>query len=125
MSKILHKKLSYKIMGACYDVYNEIGYGHREKYYHRALARAFDGLGLEYKRERQVDLTFNGKKIGKQFLDFLVEGKVVLEVKTYAYVKKNKTNYKQTLGYLKATGLHLAILVYFTKDGVKYKRIVN
>lgn len=125
MGDIIYKELSYQVVGGCFDVYNELGYGHREKYYHRALAKSFEKLTLSFQREKKVNLQFKGEKVGKQFVDFLIEGKLILEVKTYPYFKVKNSHYKQTLGYLKALECKLAILVYFTKEGVKFKRIVN
>ena len=50
--KIYHKELSYRIVGIIYDVYNELGYGYKEKYYEEAIAHAFDKFGLKFKRQK-------------------------------------------------------------------------
>ena len=63
------------------------------------------------------------KIIGKRYLDYLVEDKIVLEIKRGDYFSKN--NFNQVLEYLKITKLTLAILANFTSRGVKYKRILN
>jgi len=68
-------------------------------------------------------LIFKGKVIGKVYLDFLVDDKIVLEIKRgYYYSKKNM---EQVLNYLKMTNKKLAILANFTPKGVKFIRILN
>ena len=56
-------------------------------------------------------------------MDFLIEGKVVLEIKVGEHFSGSNIN--QLFGYLKATDLKLGILANFTRTGVKYKRIIN
>lgn len=56
-------------------------------------------------------------------MDFVIEGKIVLEIKVGEHFSKNNIN--QIYGYLKATDLKLGILANFTRTGVKYKRIIN
>lgn len=125
MSDFLYKKLSYKVIGVCYDVFNQLGYGHQEKYYHKAIAEGLSDEDLFFQREKKVELSYKGKKVGKQFLDFLIEDKLILEVKVYAYFKIKNSHYRQVLDYLESTNVKVALLVYFTKDGVKIKRIVG
>jgi GxxExxY protein len=115
--------LSYQIVGALYDVYNEIGFGHREYVYQRAVAEAFRDRRIDFIEQYAVPLVFHEKRIGDYRLDFLIDKKVILELK-----QGNKflpTNIKQTLGYLKALDIRLGILANFTKDGVLFRRVVN
>ena len=123
MVKIIYKDLSYKIMGLAFNVFKNIGYGYREKYYQRALEEEFKKEKVKYKRESPVRLIYGGKIIGKYFMDFIIEDKVILELKVAKdfYTK----DIKQILSYLTAKNLKLGILVIITKDGVKYKRLVN
>lgn len=68
-------------------------------------------------------IDYKNQSIGRYFLDFVVDNKIVVELKIkpkFGYV-----HIKQVLEYLKAGSYKLAILIYFTRDGVKYKRIVN
>jgi GxxExxY protein len=120
---LLYADLTDKIIKAVFEVYNGLGDDLLEKYYQRALAVAFTKLGLAFEQQVLVPLIFNGVSIGRYFLDFLVEGKVVVEIK-----KDNnfgKKNIDQLYSYLKATNLQLGLLINFTKSGVKIKRIVN
>ena len=120
---LIYPALCYKIVGILFDVYNEGGAGHKEKYYQRAIALALSTNGIAFKREVYIPLRYRQTEIGRYFLDFLVADKIVLEIKRGEHFPPS--NIKQIYAYLKATGLQLGILVNFTKTGVKFKRIVN
>ncbi|PIR44193.1 GxxExxY protein [Candidatus Wolfebacteria bacterium CG10_big_fil_rev_8_21_14_0_10_31_9] len=121
--KVIYPQLSYKIVGALFEVYNSLGYGYKEKYYQRALSEALKGLGIKFKEQLLSTVKFKNNDIGKIFLDFLIDDKIVLEIKKTD--RFSKTEIEQVLGYLKATNLKLGIIAHFTKDGIKYKRILN
>lgn len=121
--EILYKELSYQIVGILFEVYNELGYGHPERYYERAIEEALKLKGLNFERQKYFSLTFKGRVVGKYYLDFLIEGKIVLELKKGNYFSKR--NIEQIKGYLQATGLKLAILANFTPTGVKTFRLLN
>ncbi|MDP3900314.1 MAG: GxxExxY protein [bacterium] len=120
---LVYPDLSYKIVGVLYSVFNELGYGYQEKYYERAVANNFKVKELIFKRQVPYIIRSNGKIIGRYYLDFLVAGKVILELKKGNYF--NKQNIDQVNAYLKATNLKLAILANFTPHGVKFMRLVN
>lgn len=120
---LIHPKLCYKIVGVLFDVHNELGHGYREKYYQKAVASGLDNNGISYKEQVCANVSYKDKIIGKVFLDFLVEDKVILEIKKAD--RFSKTEIDQVHGYLKATGLKLGVIAHFAKDGVKYKRILN
>ena len=122
-AKIIYPELSYKIIGVAFKVFNSLQYGHQEKYYQRALEIELKKEGIKYEKEKEVALNYNGSKIGKYYLDFLIEDKIVVELKvlsTYRY-----KNIRQVLEYLKETNKKLAILIYFTQEGIKYRRVIN
>ncbi len=107
MSKLLYPELSYEIVGVMFTVYNALGFGYQEKYYKRAIEKEFELARLSYKREGKVLLKYKGHLIGRYFVDFIVEGKIVVEVKVAEDFYKKDVN--QLLAYLKATGLKLGI----------------
>lgn len=123
MSKLVYPKLSYKIVGILFDVHTSLGNRYQEKYYQRAIEVALKKQKIPYKKEISVDLTFDGKNIGKYFLDFLIDDKLVLELK--AKPSFTKTDYKQVQAYLHTTKLKLGILVNFYGDSLEYKRVLN
>jgi len=82
-----------------------------------------DEKKIRYKEQAPFILSFHGKVIGRFYLDFLIENKIILEIKKGNYFSKR--NIQQINEYLKTTKLRLAILANFTPSGVKFKRIVN
>ncbi|MEK7080623.1 MAG: GxxExxY protein [Patescibacteria group bacterium] len=120
---ILYPELSYEIVGCAFDVFNELGPGFHEKYYQRALAEALKNKKLRFSEQTGQPLKYKGAVIGRQYLDFLVEDKIIVEIK-----KSNnfsRRNIEQVLGYLKTNNLRLAILINFTNTNVVSKRIIN
>lgn len=123
MPKIVQKELSYKIMGILFSVHSQLGNRYQEKYYQRAVEKGLKEVGLSYKKEIAVDLTFNKETIGKYFLDFVVEGRVAVELKTVPSLQPK--DFTQVLAYLKAANLELGILANFRTEKLTYKRILN
>ena len=120
---LLYPDLSYKIVGALFNVYNNIGSGHREKFYQRAIAIELKSIDIPYIEQLYVAIKFKDKIVGKYYLDFLIDNKIVLEIKKgEIFLRKN---IEQIFSYLKAKRLKLGILANFTKSGLKFKRIVN
>lgn len=120
---LLYPDLSYKINGVLFDVHNAIGGAVPEKYIQKAVATGLRNKGIAFEEQYYVPLTFEGEHIGKYYLDFLVEECLVLELKRGKYVPK--AVFSQTLGYLDALNLKLAIVAGFAYDAVVLKRIVN
>lgn len=123
MEKVIYKKLSYEIVGAVFEVFRELGYGYKERYYEDAIAKEFIRRNIKFKRQIQYDLQYKGEKIGVHQLDFLIEDRIIVELKRGDYFSKN--NMEQVIQYLKTSGLKLAILVNITSKGAKFKRVLN
>jgi GxxExxY protein len=121
--ELVYKDLSYKIIGILFEVFNELGYGYQEKYYQLAIAKVLTKNNLKFKKELSLPIEFQKENIGRYCLDFLIEDKIVLEIKKGD--KFRKGNIDQVYGYLKRFNLKLGILANFTRDGIKIKRIVN
>ena len=123
IDNLVYPELSFKIVGCVYEVYNELGYGHLEKYYQKALAISFRKHALAFKEQVYFPLKFQDEIIGKGFCDFVVEDKVIVELK-----KKDrftKANIDQVKQYLNSSKLQLAILFNFAPTSVVFKRLVN
>ena len=121
--KVIEKELSYKIVGILFEAHTQLGGKFPEKVYQKAVEKLLIRERLNYKKELPVNLTFEGDKIGQYFLDFLIEEKVVLELK--AVTRFRPEDFKQVLYYLKATNLELGILANFKSSKLSYKRILN
>lgn len=122
-SKLVEPELSYEIVGILFKVHSELGNRYGEKYYQRAVEIELKKRGLSYIKEVAVDLKYQGEKIGKYLLDFLIENKIVLELKTVGQIRKE--DIRQVLAYLKATKLKLGLLADFRSQSLTYKRILN
>lgn len=122
-SKVIYPELSYKLLGLAFQIFNGLGYGLSEKYYQRAFEKALEKEKIPFWRERAVELLYDGKSIGRCFLDFIIEDKIVVELKVRS--RLGYVHIKQVNAYLKATGYKLALLVYFTRNGVKCRRVLN
>jgi GxxExxY protein len=120
---LIYPELSYKIGGILFEVFNELGPGLREEYYQRAIALALKKYKLKYAEQVYAPLKFDGVKIGSYYFDFLIEDKIILEIKRGDYFKPSYI--KQINEYLIVSNLSLGLLANFTNTGVKIKRIVN
>lgn len=123
MAKLFYPKLSYEVVGALYEVYNAIGSGYQEKYYQKALAKELKEKRIDFKEQLPVRLYYKGEKLGIYYFDFLIEDKIILEIKNSS--KFYPRDIKQVLGYLRAKNIDLGILACFSKNGLIYKRILK
>jgi GxxExxY protein len=123
MGKIVYKDLSYEIVGILFYIVKELGSSYHEKYYQRAVEVRFKKLGIPFEREHKVNILINGDKIGHHFVDFVVDKKIVLEIKKGNFFRM--ADVKQVLMYLKSTNYRLGLLAYFGNSGVRVKRVLN
>ena len=116
------EQISYAIQGCAFEVYRQLGCGFLEKVYEKALLAEF-GL-QELRAEAQVPIVVRYKNIvvGEYFADIVVEKRVILELK--AQQQLHQASKAQLLNYLKATGLHLGMLVNFSFPKASVKRVV-
>ncbi len=120
---LIYPELSYKIVGCAFEVFNELGFGHAEKYYQKAMAITLKNAGLTFKEQFYAPLKFQGELVGKLYLDFLVEDKIIIELKKNDHF--SKSNIDQVNQYLLSSKLQLALLINFSSKGVISKRLVN
>ena len=122
-AEIIYPELSYGIIGAAFEVFNEEGYGRREHYYREALYKTLRAAGISSIKERLIQWRHKDGTSGRYFVDLLVEDKIVVEIKVK--YRMEYVDIRQVTDYLRAGNYKLAILVYFTKSGVKYRRVLN
>lgn len=115
-------KITHAVIGCAYKVHNSLGSGYRETYYQRALAEEFLQQNIKFEREVRTPLYYHKKIIGQYFIDFIVEDKLVVELKAHEQIR-NK-DLAQILGYLKRTQLTLGLLLLFSSNGVVVKRVI-
>jgi GxxExxY protein len=114
--------ITYAINGAVFEVNSILGPGFLEKVYENALLVEFNKRGLKAKNQVPIKVTYKGEVVGDFAADLLVEDKVVVELKTVE--KFDRTHEAQLLNYLKATGLHVGLLVNFKNKKADIKRMV-
>ena len=120
---LIYPNLCYQIMGILFQVFKNIGFGYKEKIYHKAIIEEFKTLKIPFHSELPVKINYKNKIIGLYYFDFLIDDKIILEIKVRNYFSKKDID--QLYSYLKAKNLKLGILVHFTRTGAKFKRIVN
>ena len=119
-----HEELTEKIIKAFYRVYNVLGYGFLEKVYERALIIEFKREGLSAKSQVPIKVYYKGEIVGDYFADFVVEEKIVVEIK--ALVDFSGKEKGQLLNYLKATDLEVGLVLNFGKKaGIKRNILDN
>ena len=122
-SDLLYPELSYQVVGVLYDVYNQLGHGLAEKVYQNAISVGLKNSKLKFKEQVYEPMTYMGEKIAINYFDFLIEDKLILEIKRGD--KFSKSHIEQLYQYLVNKKLKLGILAYFAANSLHFKRIVN
>lgn len=120
---LIYPELSYRLVGILMKVHAKLGPGYQEKHYQKAVELELDKNKIKFFREKPFNLYYDKIKIGIYYFDFIVEDKIVLEIK--AVEKMHSLFTQQLLSYLKSTGLKLGILANFGQDKLYCKRLVN
>jgi GxxExxY protein len=120
--KVLHKELSYKIIGLAMKIHNELGGGFLEKVYENAMIVLLNKEGIVAKQQVSTPIYFEGQLIGDYYADIIVEDKIILELKAVECI--TDVHRAQALNYLKATKLKLAIIVNFSRPKLQMERVV-
>jgi GxxExxY protein len=125
MSELIYKDESYKIIGACFEVYKLKGIGYTEYVYQECLRYEFELQGIPFVSQPELELEYKGRTLEQTFKpDFICYGKIVLELK--ALEKLVDPHRAQVLNYLNATAFELGLLVNFGHfPKLEYERIVN
>jgi len=124
MKDLKYKDITEKIIGSSFEVHKFLGNGFQEVIYQRALAYEMSETGLEFAREIEQDIFYKtlGKPIGTRRADFVVEGKVLVELK--AVIRLEDVHLAQALNYLKAYKLEIGLLINFGSKSLEFKRLI-
>jgi GxxExxY protein len=123
MTEIIYKVESFKIIGLCMEVHNNLGKGYLEIVYKDALEYEFRKNNIPFEREKEYIVNYKDIILPhKFFADFVVFNKIILEVKGMSGIAEEFT--AQTLNYLKVSGLKLGLIVNFGELSLQYKRVV-
>jgi GxxExxY protein len=114
-------ELTHSVIGAFYEVHNNLGFGFLERFYVTALERELLDRGHRVAREVSVNVLYKGQELGSQRLDLIVDEKLVVETKATSDLHKSAT--RQLYNYLKATNLELGLLLHFGPEA-KFYRVI-
>jgi len=124
MTELKYKDITQKVIGASFEVHKFLGNGFQEVIYQRALAWELSNAGLSFAREIEQEIFYKDlqEPIGKRRADFVIEGKVLVELK--ALVELEDVHMAQVLNYLKAYKLEVGLLINFGSKSLTFKRLV-
>ncbi|XZE21591.1 GxxExxY protein [Pirellulaceae bacterium SH449] len=125
MTEVLFKEESYKIVGSCFEVYNELGCGFLEAVYQECLQIEFELQSVPNVAQKELNLHYKRKKLESVYIpDFICFDSIIVEIKA---VKELTNEHRaQVHNYLKATGFRLGLLVNFGQHPkLQYERIVR
>jgi GxxExxY protein len=120
VQEFLYEDLTYAIIGAAMEVHRTLGHGYLESVYEEALAHEFGLRGIAYDRQAKLAVRYKEIVAGEFRADFLVERKVVVELKALKALSDGDE--AQLLNYLKGTGYRIGLLLNFGAPSLEYRR---
>jgi GxxExxY protein len=114
-------RLTGAVIGAFFEVYNSLRFGFLEMVYARALELEFLARGIPHVREAALDVSYKGRRIALYRADFLVGGRLVVELKASQSV--GDPDKRQLLNYLRATGMQVGLLLHFGPEA-RFHRVI-
>lgn len=118
-----YSELTGKIIGCAMEVHNFLGNGFQEVIYQRALDYEMKLQGLEFTREHEMPVFYKGVQVGTRRVDFLVEGKISVELK--ALIQLEPVHLAQAINYLEAYNLEIGLLINFGSMRLDFHRLEN
>jgi GxxExxY protein len=118
---MLHEQITHRIIGAAMKVHSTLGNGFQEVIYQRALAIEMTFQGLNFEREKEMQIFYRGQSIGTRRADFFVEECAMVEIK--ALIKLEDVHLAQAINYLEAYHMQVGLLLNFGARSLEYKRV--
>ena len=123
MDNLLYKEDTYKIIGICMEVHNQLGKGFNEVVYSDALEIEFINNNIKYSKEQKYNICYKGNILPHKYrADFVINDRIVLEIKAIKCL--TSSHIKQTLNYLAVSKLKIGLLINFGEDSLKYQRVI-
>lgn len=118
-----YSEVTEKIIGRAMKVHSTLGNGFQEVIYQRALALELSNASVEFAREVEMPIHYGGEEIGTRRADFVVEGKIMIELK--AVIELEDVHLAQAINYLEAYNLEVGLLLNFGARSLQVKRLLN
>lgn len=116
-------ELTHKIIGCAMQVHRVLGNGFQEVIYQRSLAIEMLYAGLDFEREKEMQIFYREEEVGTRRVDFFVEGKVMVELK--AVEKLEDVHKAQAINYCEAYNIADGLLINFGSKSLEFKRVYN
>lgn len=116
-------ELTHKIIGCAMQVHRVLGNGFQEVIYQRALAIEMRFAGLEFQREKEMQIFYRDEEVGTRRVDFFVEEKVMVEIK--ALEKLEDVHKAQAINYCEAYNIADGLLINFGAKSLDFRRVYN
>jgi GxxExxY protein len=120
--RLQHGELAERVLKAFYHVYNTLGYGFLEKVYQNALAITLRKQGLRVETGVPINVYFEGEVVGEYWADVIVEGCVILEIKSARAL--NEAHQYQLINYLRATRISVGLVLNFGPQPQFVRKVV-
>ena len=118
-----YSDITEKVIGASMKVHRYLGNGFQEVIYQRCFVIEFEKIGLCFEREKEQPIFYEGISVGTRRVDFLVEDKVLVELK--AIIELENVHLAQAINYLEAFDLEVGLLINFGNTSLQFKRLQN
>lgn len=119
-TEFLYEDVTYKIRGACFEVYKQFGGAFKEKVIENSLIEELKSRGLEIENQKRIDIYFKDKKVGVYVPDMIVNNSVLIELKCKPFITKEDE--RQFWLYLKGSEYKLGLLINFGSSKLEIKR---
>ena len=120
---LFEAELSRSVIGAFFEVYNEMGHGFTEILHAKGMQAELQSRGHKVAREVCVPVYLKGWNLGDQRMDMVVDGKLIVEIKSSA--KLPKSTGRQLYNYLRCTDIEVGLILHFGIKAEFYRQIVT
>lgn len=123
MGELEYEALTARVIGCSMKVHTAMGPGFPEIIYQRCLRQELVESGIAFEQEKELDIYYNAQRVGSRRVDFLIEEKVLIELK--AVTELCPAHIVQALNYLKSHHLRVGLLINFGSHRLTFRRVVR
>ena len=116
----VYEDLTYALIGIAFSIHKQLGPIHKELIYQKAFAHELTDKMIPFTKEKQLPVSFKGEKVGVYIPDFLIDDKVIVEIKALEFIPQKAG--VQLSYYLKNTGYRVGLLINFGTPKLQVRR---